>query len=48
MTMNTQEYAKLPFEPSELVEHGDVSVLTKNNFNNTGPGDGNGAGAGYS
>ena len=48
MTMNTQEDAKLPFEPSELVEHGDVSVLTNSTFNGQGPGDGNGQGAGYS
>ncbi len=46
--MDTHEDAKLPFEPSELVEHGDVSFVTQSNFGNGGPGDGNGAGAGYS
>ncbi|MCA1196656.1 hypothetical protein K9B35_01630 [Sphingomonas sp. R647] len=48
MTMNTHEDAKLPFEPSELVEHGDVNTLTENRLSGGAPGDGNGGGAGYS
>lgn len=44
----TFESAKLTFEPSSLVEHGDVPGLTESVFTGTGPGDGNGQGGGYS
>jgi hypothetical protein len=46
--MDNEQATKLPFEPSVLIEHGDVGALTKSNFGNGGPGDGNGGGAGYS
>lgn len=46
--MENEQATKLPFEPSVLIEHGDVGTLTESAFTGSGPGDGNGGGGGYS